>query len=79
VNTECPAVTQDRAVDTRNNLFLYLINNQSAYLLPQAVSNFRYFLSGHGDTVVNPVGYFWQGYTKTFTNFLIGRSESNSV
>ncbi len=36
---------------TRNNLFLRLINNPFAFLVPQTVNNFQYFLSGKGDTI----------------------------
>ena len=64
VNVECPTSLQQTARDTRNNLFLKLINDERGSLLPQAVDNFKYFLSGQGDTVGNPTGVSGKGIPK---------------
>jgi hypothetical protein len=51
VNAECVDFMQRTAENTRNNLFLRLINHDFAFLVPQTVNNFQYFLMGKGDTV----------------------------
>lgn len=64
VNAECVDFMQKTAENTRNNLFLRLINHDFAFLLPQTVNNFQYFLMGKGDTVGMLEGVSGKGIPK---------------
>ena len=64
INPECPAFLQQTAENTRDNLFLRLINHPLASLGPETVSGFQYFLSGRGDTVGAVEGVSGNGIAK---------------